>query len=109
MAHWVAAESTSKSTKRSWAAIRARRAKGSNKSLAFGVVERDRNLCAGPDPKPWQSPRWPDPKPFTRHSGIHCGSHVTEGTRLTADEWDSYNDLKHGFDLGRRVNHSKKE
>ena len=34
--------------------------------------------------------------------------HVKEGTRLTADEWVSYNDLKSGFDLGR-VNHSAKE
>jgi transposase len=33
---------------------------------------------------------------------------VIEGTKISADEWDSYNDLDHGFELGR-VNHSKKQ
>jgi hypothetical protein len=76
---------------------RARRAKGSNKSLVFGMVERDGKLRAGPIPNLSQD---------TLESIVR--GHVVEGTRLSADEWDSYNDLKFGFDLGR-VNHSKKE
>jgi transposase len=76
---------------------RVRRAKGSNKSLVFGMVERDGKLRAGPIPNLSQD---------TLESIVR--GHVVEGTRISADEWDSYNDLKHGFDLGR-VNHSKKE
>jgi transposase-like protein len=76
---------------------RERRAKGSNKSLVFGMVERDGKLRAGPIPNLSQD---------TLESIVR--GHVVEGTRISADEWDSYNDLKHGFDLGR-VNHSKKE
>ncbi len=76
---------------------RERRTKGSNKSLVFGMVERDGKMRAGPIPNLSQD---------TLESIVR--GHVKEGTRLTADEWDSYNDLKHGFDLGR-VNHSKKQ
>jgi hypothetical protein len=76
---------------------RERRAKGSNKSLVFGMVERDGILRAGPIPNLSQD---------TLESIVR--GHVREGTRITADEWDSYNDLKYGFELGR-VNHSKKE
>jgi transposase len=76
---------------------RERRAKGSNKSLVFGIVERDGKLRAGPIPNLSQD---------TLESIVR--GHVKEGTKLSADEWDSYNDLKHGFELGR-VNHSKKE
>jgi ISXO2-like transposase domain len=76
---------------------RERRAKGSNKSLVFGMVERDGKLRAGPIPNLSQD---------TLESIVR--GHVVEGTRISADKWDSYNDLKHGFELGR-VNHSKKE
>jgi transposase-like protein len=76
---------------------RVRRAKGSNKSLVFGMVERDGKLRAGPIPNLSQD---------TLESIVR--GHVHEGTKISADEWDAYNDLKHGFELGR-VNHSKKE
>ena len=33
---------------------------------------------------------------------------MTPGGTISADEWDSYNDLKRGYQLGH-VNHSKKE
>ena len=50
-----------------------------------------------------QDARWPDPGFVTRSrwNPIVLG-HVKEGTSPNADEWDSYNDLKHGFDLGAR-------
>jgi ISXO2 transposase-like protein/transposase-like zinc ribbon protein len=76
---------------------RNRRRKGSNKSLVFGIVERDGMLRAGPIPDLSQN---------TLESIVR--EHVIEGTKISADEWDSYNDLKYGFDLGR-VNHSKKQ
>src|SRR5271167_4664662 len=76
---------------------RVRRAKGSNKSLVFGMVERDGKMRAGPIPNLSQD---------TLESIVR--GHVKEGTRLTADEWDAYNDLKHGYEFGR-VNHSKKQ
>ncbi len=76
---------------------RERRAKGSNKSLVFGMVERDGKMRAGPIPDLSQS---------TLETIVR--GHVTEGTTLTADEWVSYNDLENGFALGR-VNHSQKE
>ncbi len=76
---------------------RERRTKGSNKSLVFGMVERDGKLRAGPIPNLSQD---------TLESIVR--GHVVEGTRISADEWDSYNDLKHGYHLSR-VNHSQKE
>jgi len=76
---------------------RVRRAKGSNKSLVFGMVERDGKMRAGPIP---------NLSADTLETIVR--GHVVEGTKLNADEWDAYNDLKHGFKLGR-VNHSKKE
>ena len=76
---------------------RERRAKGSNKSLVFGMVERDGKMRAGPIPN-----RSAD----TLESIVR--GHVTEGTKISADEWDSYNDLKHGYEL-ERVNHSDKQ
>jgi transposase-like protein len=76
---------------------RERRAKGSNKSLVFGMVERGGKLRAGPIPDLSQN---------TLESIVR--GHVVEGTKISADEWDSYNDLEHGYDLSR-VNHSKKE
>jgi transposase len=74
-----------------------RKAKGSNKSLVFGMVERDGKLRAGPIP---------DLSAYTLE--VIVRENVIEGTKITADEWDAYNDLKHGFELGR-VNHSKKQ
>jgi transposase len=71
--------------------------KGSNKSLVFGMVERDGKLRAGPIPDLSQN---------TLESIVR--GHVVEGSKISADEWHSYNDLKHGYSLGR-VNHSKKE
>jgi len=76
---------------------RARRSKGSNKSLVFGMVERDGMMRAGPVP---------NLSADTLESIVR--GHVKEGSKISADEWDSYNDLTHGFDL-ERVNHSKKE
>jgi hypothetical protein len=76
---------------------RVRRAKGSNKSLVFGMVERDGKLRAGPIPNLSQD---------TLESIVR--GHVVEGTKISADEWDSYNDLSNGYEL-ERVNHSKKE
>jgi transposase len=76
---------------------RARRAKGSNKSLVFGMVERDGKMRAGPIPDLSQNTL----EPIVREN-------VIEGTTISADEWDSYNDLSYGFELGR-VNHSKKQ
>jgi transposase len=76
---------------------RERRAKGSNKSLVFGMVERDGILRAGPIPDLSRNTL----EPIVR-------GHVVEGTKLSADEWDSYNDLAYGFTLGR-VNHSQKQ
>jgi transposase len=69
---------------------RERRAKGSNKSLVFGMVERDGNLRASPIPNLSQD---------TLESIVRGQARaVREGTRISADEWDSYNDLKHGFE-----------
>ena len=96
----MAMASTSKWMKPSWAAIKTagqKRSKGSNKTYVFGMVERDCNLRAGPIPNVPQ-----DTLEFI------VRGHVKEGTRITADELNSYNDLSYGFDLGR-VNHSKKE
>jgi transposase len=76
---------------------RARRAKGSNKSLVFGMVERGGRIIAGPIPNLSASTL-----------EVIVRQHVNENSKITADEWDSYNDLKYGYDLGR-VNHSKKE
>ena len=76
---------------------RVRRAKGSNKSLVFGMVERDGKLRAGPIPNLASD---------TLEDIVR--GHVIAGTRVSADEWDSYNDLKRDFELGR-VNHSKKQ
>jgi len=76
---------------------RVRRAKGSNKSLVFGMVERDGKLRAGPIPNLASD---------TLEDIVR--GHVIAGTRVSADEWASYNDLKRDFDLGR-VNHSKKQ
>jgi transposase len=75
---------------------RERRAKGSNKSLVFGAVERDGMLRAGPIPD------------LSKNTLEAVRGHVVEGTKISADEWDSYNDLAYGFDLGR-VNHSQKQ
>jgi len=76
---------------------RERRSKGSNKSLVFGMVERGGKMRAGPIPDLSQN---------TLESIVR--GHVVEGTKISADEWDSYNDLEHGYQLSR-VNHSKKE
>ena len=76
---------------------RVRRAKGSNKSLVFGMVERNGNLRAGPIP---------DLSQFTLEPIVL--ENVTEGSTISSDEWVSYNDLKRVYNHGR-VNHSKKE
>ncbi len=74
-----------------------RKAKGSNKSLVFGMVERNGTLRTGPIP---------DLSQFTLEPIVR--ENVVEGTPISADEWDSYNDLSYGYELGR-VNHSKKQ
>jgi predicted RNA-binding Zn-ribbon protein involved in translation (DUF1610 family)/transposase-like protein len=75
-----------------------RRKKGSNKTVVFGIVERDGGkIKSGPVP---------DVSQFTLEPIVR--ENVMPGTIISADEWDSYNDLKYGFKLGR-VNHSKKE
>ena len=76
---------------------RVRRSKGSNKSLVFGMVERNGNLRAGPIP---------DLSQFTLEPIVL--ENVTEGSTISSDEWVSYNDLKRVYNHGR-VNHSKKE
>ena len=77
---------------------RDRRAKGSNKSLVFGMVERDGKMRAGPIPNLSQDTLESD----------RARSREAQARASAPDEWDSYNDLKHGFELGR-VNHSKKQ
>jgi hypothetical protein len=80
-----------------WQSNRERRAKGSNKSLVFGMVGRKGMLRTGPVSDVSQNTL----EPIVR-------GHVIEGTTISADELRSYSDLKHGFELGR-VNHFKKQ
>lgn len=77
---------------------RARRAKGTNKTMLFGVVERGGNLRAGPVPNAWLN---------TIEKIVR--DNVKRGTTVSTDEWQGYNDLhllgmQHG-----QVNHSKEE
>lgn len=52
----------------------------------------------------------PVPSPMSLNSPFEpiVRENVAPNSIISADEWDSYNDLKHGYELGR-VNHSKKE
>lgn len=77
---------------------RARRAKGSNKTMLFGIVERDGKLRAGPVPNAW----------LTTIEGV-VRKNVQPGTVVSTDDWQGYNDLPLlGLTHGR-VNHSAKE
>jgi transposase len=54
----------------------------SNKTMVFGMVERDGNLRAGPVPNAWQT----TVEPIVR-------AHVQPGSTVTTDEHGGYNDL----------------
>src|SRR2546421_424590 len=76
----------------------ARRNKGTNKTMLFGMVERDGMMRAGPIPNAWA---------FTIQNVIR--PHVLPGTTVSTDEWQGYNDLPlMGITRGT-VKHSEKE
>jgi len=76
----------------------ARRNKGTNKTMLFGMVERDGMMRAGPVPNAWAT---------TIQNIVRAN--VSKGTTVSTDEWAGYNDLPlMGMTRGS-VNHSKKE
>jgi transposase len=77
---------------------RARRSKGTNKTMLFGVVERAGKLRAGPVPNAWLN---------TIEKIVR--DNVRRGTTVSTDEWQGYNDLHLLGMTHERVNHSNKE
>ncbi|MGO9397413.1 MAG: IS1595 family transposase [Xanthobacteraceae bacterium] len=78
--------------------LRERQAKGSNKTMLFGMIERDGMMRAGPVPNAWL---------FTIEKAVK--KNVLPGTTVSTDEWQGYNDL-HLLGMKRgAVNHSQKE
>lgn len=75
-----------------------RRAKGTNKTIVMGLVERDGKIIAGPVP---------DVSLFTLEPIVLAN--VTRGSTISTDELGSYSDLKNcGYNHGA-VNHSADE
>jgi transposase len=75
-----------------------RRRKGTNKTMMFGIVERDGKLRSGPIPNAWLN---------TLENVAR--NNVKRGTTISTDEWQGYNDLHL---LGMKhdtVKHSAKE
>lgn len=72
-------------------------AKGSNKTIVLGLVERGGNIVAGPVP---------DVSQFTLEPIVR--ENVTPGSRISTDELPSYNDLRFGYEHGT-VNHMQDE
>src|SRR5438552_2604692 len=76
----------------------ARRNKGTNKTILFGMVERDGMMRAGPIPNALA---------YTLQNVIRANVH--KGTTVSTDEWQGYNDLPlMGMTRGT-VKHSDKE
>jgi transposase len=61
---------------------RQRREKGVNRTIVFGMVERDGMMRAGPVPNNW----------LTTIEGV-VKNNVKRGTVVSTDEWSGYNDL----------------
>lgn len=77
---------------------RVRRAKGTNKTMLFGVVEREGKLRAGPVPNAWMD---------TIQNVVR--ENVKPGTVVSTDDWPGYNDLHYLGVTHGSVNHSAKE
>ena len=75
-----------------------RRRKGTNKTMLFGMIERDGMMRAGPVPNAWLN---------TIEKAVK--QNVMPGTIVSTDEWQGYNDLPLlGMTRGA-VNHSQKQ
>jgi transposase len=77
---------------------RRRYAKGTNKTMIFGMVERDGMMRAGPVPNAW----------LNTIEGV-VKQHVKRGTTVSTDEWAGYNDLHLLGMTHGAVKHSAKE
>lgn len=76
---------------------RARRSKGTNKTIVMGLVQRDGNIIAGPVP---------DVTRYTLEQIVR--ENVAEGSTISTDEWTSYGHLSQRYEHGT-VNHSQEE
>ena len=76
---------------------RARRAKGTNKTIVMGLVERDGRIIAGPVPDAFMGTLVPI-----------IEENVIAGSRISTDEHRSYQNLGLTYDH-QTVNHTKKE
>jgi transposase len=75
-----------------------RRAKGSNKTVIFGMVERDGRIVAGPVPDITKSTLEPI-----------VLEHISTGSTISTDELRSYEDLKRAGYTHGAVNHKREE
>ncbi|MBA1142260.1 IS1595 family transposase [Mesorhizobium neociceri] len=78
--------------------VRVRRAKGTNKTVVMGLVERNGNIIAGPIP---------DVSIFTLEPIIR--SNVVPGSTISTDELRSYKDLKNSGYVHGTVNHDAEQ